>query len=68
MHRPSKAGDENKRSSRLASHGRNVSSAPTPSEAAAPLIDLVLGDTPLNAYYGQLIRGTTALGSEEERL
>lgn len=39
----------------------DVSGAPTPAQAAVPLIDLVLDEIPLDTYYGQLIRGTTVL-------
>jgi hypothetical protein len=30
-------------------------------QAATPLLDLVLGDIPLDTYYGELIRGTEVL-------
>lgn len=39
----------------------DVSNAPTPDQAAVPLLDLLLGQIDLPADYGQLIRGTTVV-------
>jgi hypothetical protein len=39
----------------------DVRGAATPDEAAVPLLNLVLGDIPLDSCYGQLIRGTDIL-------